>query len=168
MKNIIKTILFVAFIGIASASQSQVVMKEFLNQNHEGMIANSKNNNGKALFYKLEYKSTDGARIYYTLNFYKDASMKSLYISFPVLMRNLTWTYYLDVSMEKEGVTKVFAMIFKKDLRWARVKFSPHADCSYLNPTIWTRYEQVDDYEKLLNNTFTQMDKNVILDCYLK
>ncbi len=168
MKKIFKTLLILTFIGIASAAQSQVVMKEYLNVNHEGVIANSKNNNGKPLYYKFEYKNTDRNRIYYTLNFYKDAGMKTPYVSFPVLMRNLTWTYYLDVSMEKDGITKVFAMIFKKDLRWSRVKYSPHENCSYLTPTVWTRYEKVDDFEKLLNNTLTQMDKNIMLECYVK
>lgn len=168
MKNILKTFCIIALIGIASATQAQVVMKEFLNQNQEGVIQNAKNNNGKPLYYTLEYKSTEGARINYTLNFYKDAGKKTVYASFPVLMRNLTWTYYLDVSMEKDGITKVFAMIFKKDLRWARVKYSPHEGCSLLTPTEWTRIDLVDDYSKLLNNTLTQMDKNVMLDCYVK
>ncbi|MFN3940272.1 MAG: hypothetical protein ACK4IY_06775, partial [Chitinophagales bacterium] len=133
MKNILKTFCIIALIGVASASEAQVVMKEFLNQNQEGVIQNAKNNGGKPLYYMLEYKSTEGARINYVLRFYKDAGKKTEFVSFPVLMRNLTWTYYFDVSMEKDGITKVFAMIFKKDLRWARVKYSPHSGCEMLS-----------------------------------
>lgn len=167
MKNILKTCITICILAFATQQVSaQVVMKEMLSQNHEGKIENAKNNGGKALYYRLEYKDTQGARINYMLHFYKDAGMSSPWLSFPLLMRNLPRTLYMDVSMTQNNATKVFAMIFKKDLRWARVKYSPHAGCEGSNPILWERINLVDDFGKLLNNTFTQMDKNVVLSCY--
>ncbi|MBC8172681.1 MAG: hypothetical protein H7X71_02145 [Chitinophagales bacterium] len=167
MKNFLKAFTVVCFLVAASSTmQAQVIMKEFLSADHQGKIDNSKNNGGKPLYYKFEYKDTQGARINYTLHFYKDAGMSTPWISFPVLMRNLTWTYYIDVSMAKDDMSKVFAMIFKKDLRWARVKYSPHAGCANMDPIVWERLNMVDNYDVLLNFTLAQMDKNVNLGCY--
>lgn len=168
MKNILRTLLFITVIAMFSSLQAQVVMKEDLTRNITGKIDKSVNNDGKPLYYKLEYKSTEGARINYQLTFYKDAGMAKPVVSFPVLIRNLIWTYYLDVSMDKDGMTKVFAMIYQKDLRWARVKYSPHTGCANKEPITWERMNLVDNYEKLLNGTFAQLDKNVNLDCYVK
>ena len=168
MKTTMKLMLTLLFAGALSlGSQAQVVMKDFMSANHMGKVENSLNNPGKQLYWKLEYKSTEGARIYYTLTFYKDAAMSQPMVSFPSLMRNLEWTYYLDVSMTKDDATKVFAMIFKKDLRWSRVKYTPHQDCGWQDPTKWDRYNQVDDFQKLLDNTMMQLDKNVKLSCYM-
>lgn len=167
MKKILKPLVFIFILSaFAPSLDAQVVLKEYLTSNHEGKIDKSKNNGGKPLFYKFEYKSTEGARINYTLNFYKDASMSTPWMSFPVLIRNLPWTFYLDVSMTKDQMTKVFALIFKKDLRWARVKYSPHEGCSLVNPNIYDRINMVDNYEALLNNMLSQMDRNVDLNCY--
>jgi hypothetical protein len=165
MKIFLPLLLIGAFsMGI----QAQVVMKEFVSSDHMGKVEKSVNNNGQPLYWKLEYQSTDGARIYYTLNFYKDAGMSKVFASFPSLMRNLVWTLYLDVSMTKDDATKVFAMIFKKDLRWSRVKYTPHAGCGWQDPTHWERFNQVDNFQKLLENTMMQLDQNVKLDCYMK
>lgn len=167
MKKFLKPLIFIFFISASIQKiDAQVVLKEYLTSNHEGKIDKSKNNGGKPLYYKMEYKNTEGARINYTLNFYKDASMKTPWLSFPLLIRNLPRTLYLDVSMTKDNMTKVFALIFKKDLRWARVKYSPHEGCALVNPNIYDRIDMVDNYEALLNNTFSQMDRNVDLNCY--
>src|SRR4051794_35008792 len=105
MKNIYKTILFVGLaIVLPFASHTQVVMAEYLSQNHEGQIPHAVNNNGKALYYKFEYKNTDNMRINYTLYLYKDAAKKQPFLILPVLMRNLTWTYYLDITFAKNDV----------------------------------------------------------------
>ncbi|MFN0274901.1 MAG: hypothetical protein ACKVPJ_04090 [Chitinophagales bacterium] len=167
MRNILRTFIAISFLTLATQQASaQVVMKEYLSSNLDGKIDNAKNNGGKALHYRLEYKETQGARIGYTLHFYKDAGMSKPWISFPVIMRNLQWTYYMDVSMAKDNATKVFAMIYKKDLRWARVKYSPHTGCEGTNPIVWERIDKVEDFASLIKNTLTQMDKNVKLSCY--
>lgn len=151
---------------ISFATKAQVVMAEFLSQNHEGQIVHSINNNGKPLYYKFEYNSTDNMRINYTLYLYKDASKSQPFLTLPVLMRNLTWTYYLDITFSKSDMSKVAALIFKKDLRWSRVKFSPHEGCSNVNPITWERLNMVNNFETLLNNTIVQLDKNINLNCY--
>ena len=164
----------VAFVGFLGAeANSQVVMKEFLSMNHEGNVAKSANNNGSALYYKFEYLSTDGARINYKLHIYKDKSMSTPWMSFDVLMRNLNWTFYVDITMPKDGADKVAAMIFKKDLRWSRVKYSPHEGCARINPPIWDRYTIGDKtgtpdelYAGLMQNFIMQLDKNVDFNCY--
>lgn len=99
--------------------------------------------------------------------------MSTPWMSFDVLMRNLNWTYYVDISMPKDGAVKVAALIFKKDLRWGRVKYSPHAGCSRQEPTVWERYTIGDNkgtadvlYAGLLNNFMSQLDKNVDFNCY--
>ena len=162
MKNISKAIAFIAFIAVTSAtSYAQVVMKEFLSQNTEGKIDHAANNGGKPLFYKFEFKNVDSMRIYYTLYLYKDASKSTAYLTLPVLISKLTWTYYLDITFTKNNTSKVAALIFKKDLRWSRVKFSPHEGCARVNPPVWDRLNLVDNYQLLLNNTILQLDKNV-------
>lgn len=169
MKTTIRIIALCMLMGaFASGVQAQVVMKDFMTEDHSGVIKNSQNNNGQDLYWKLEYKNTDRARIYYDFVLYKDAGMNNEILRCPALMRNLEWTYYLDISMKKDDATKVFAMIFKKDLRWARVKYTPHADCGWLDPTKWERINLVDDFQNLLDNTFMQMDRNVKFDCYMQ
>lgn len=164
----------VAFIGLAAVkSNGQVVMKDFLTEDHVGKVDKAANMNGGALYYKFEYVSTEGARINYKLHLYKDKGMSTPWMSFDVLMRNLNWTYYVDITMSKDGADKVAALIFKKDLRWGRVKFSPHEGCGRTNPPVWERYtigEQKGTpeelYAGLLNNYLMQLDKNVDFNCY--
>lgn len=174
MKKIFNAFLLVAFISLLPVvGNSQVIMKEFLSKNLEGKVVSSANNGGKALYYKFEYVNTVGARINYKLHLYKDAGMKTPWVSYDVLMRNLTWTFYVDIFMNKDGSNKVAAMIFKKDLRWSRVKYSPHEGCSRVTPPIWDRYtigaetgtaEEL--YAGLMNNFISQLDKNVDFGCY--
>ncbi len=174
MKKILNAFLIIAFIGLLPvAGKSQVVMKDFLSKNLDGKIDLSANNGGKSLYYRFEYVSTEGARINYKLHLYKDAGMKTPWMSFDVLMRNLNWTYYVDITMPKDGANKVAAMIFKKDLRWSRVKFSPHEGCARINPPIWDRYTIGDKtgtpddlYGGLMQNFIMQLDKNVDFNCY--
>ncbi len=166
MKNILKLILLALFIGIASAPKAQVVMAEFLSLNHEGQVDKSVNNGGKPLYYKFQYDTTNNVRIKYTLYLYKDASKSQPFLVLPVLMRNLIYTYFIDFSFKKDSTTKVAAMILKKDLRWSRVKFSPHDGCGNITPPIWDRYNNVDNYDALLKNTMGQLDKNVNFNCY--
>ncbi len=174
MKKILNISLFVAFLSlIAVNGNSQVVMKDFLSANHVGEVSKSFNNNGNSLFYKFEYVSTEGARINYKLHLYKDKAMSKPWMSFDVLMRNLNWTYYVDITMKKDGADKVAAMIFKKDLRWSRVKYSPHPDCMRMNPPFYERYTIGAESESpevlfysLLNNFIMQLDKNVDFNCY--
>ncbi|MEZ5013912.1 MAG: hypothetical protein R2794_06440 [Chitinophagales bacterium] len=174
MKNILKVILLAICIGAVSYSaDAQVVMKEFLSENHTGKIEKSFNNGGKPLYYKFEYVSTDDMRIYYKLYLYKDAAMKTPWESFNVLMRNLNWQYYVDITMPKDGADKVAALIFKKDLRWSRVKYTPHEGCSRLAIPEYERYTIGDRtgtpkelYDGLLQDFLTQLDKNVDFSCY--
>lgn len=174
MKKLLNICLMVAFIGLAATeAKSQVVMKEYLSMNHDGNVAKSANLDGKPLYYKFEYVSTEGARINYKLHLYKDKSMSTPWMSFNVLMRNLNWTYYVDITMSKDGADKVAALIFKKDLRWSRVKFSPHEGCARQTPPVWERYTigaetETPDvlYAGLLNNFISQLDKNVDFNCY--
>ena len=167
MKNLIKILVFTVMIGIMpAASNAQVVMKEFLSQDHPGKVDKSMNNNGKPLYYKFQYKSTEGARINYVLYIYKDAGMGTPWLTLPVLMRNLMWTYYVDITFSKDGMDKVAAMIYKKDLRWSRVKYSPHEGCSKVTPVVWERENMVDNFDGLLNDFIMQLDKNVDLNCY--
>jgi hypothetical protein len=174
MKKILNICLVVAFISLIGAEgNSQVVMKDYLTANHTGAVAKSANNNGAELSYKFEYVSTEGARINYKLHLYKGKSMTTPWMSFDVLMRNLNWTYYVDITMSKDGADKVAAMIFKKDLRWSRVKYSPHEGCLRVNPPVYERYtigaetESADVlFAGLLNNFISQLDKNVDFNCY--
>lgn len=174
MKKILNIIMMVACIGFfPMVGNSQVVMKDFLTKDHTGQVDKSANNNGGALYYKFEYVSTQGARINYKLHLYKDKSMKTPWMSFDVLMRNLNWTYYVDVTMSKDGADKVAAMIFKKDLRWSRVKYSPHAGCARIDPPVWERYTIGAEtgtpetlFAGLLTNFIMQLDKNVDFNCY--
>jgi hypothetical protein len=174
MKKIIYAFLLVASIGLVPAiGKSQVVMKEYLTENLDGKIDAAVNNGGKALYYKFEYVSTEGARINYKLHLYKDAGMKTPWISYDVLMRNLTWTFYVDIFMVKDGSNKVAAMIFKKDLRWSRVKYSPHAGCARVDPPVWDRYTIGAEtgtpevlYAGLMQNMIMQIDRNIDLNCY--
>jgi len=174
MKKILNLFLLVSFIALGvNTAKSQVVMKDFLSIDHTGNVATAANNGGKALYYKFEYVSTEGARINYKLHLYKDKGMATPWMSVDVLMRNLNWTYYVDITMPKDGANKVAALIFKKDLRWSRVKYSPHEGCSRQTPPVWERYTIGDEtgtpevlFAGLLNNFITQLDTNVDFTCY--
>ncbi|MBK8343584.1 MAG: hypothetical protein IPL12_09925 [Bacteroidetes bacterium] len=174
MKKIYQIAFFVAFVTLLNVNgNSQVVMKDYLVANHEGVVEKSVNNLGNGLYYKFEYVSTEGARINYKLHLYKDKAMKTPWMSFDVLMRNLNWTYYVDITMSKDGADKVAAMIFKKDLRWSRVKYSPHPGCLRMDPPVYERYTIGAETESaevlfagLLNNFIVQLDKNVDFNCY--
>jgi len=167
MKKIFKLILLVSFLGLGSTSRAQVVMAEFLSVNHEGVVANSKCNNGKPLYYKFQYDSTNNVRIYYTLYLYQDAAKTQAILQLPVLMRNLIYTYYLDINVIAKGaVSKVVALILKKDLRWSRLKFSATEECSRIYPPVYDRVNNVDNFDALLQNTIMQLDKNVDFNCY--
>jgi len=77
MKTTFKSLLAIVIIAaFATGANAQVVMKDFVSMDHTGTIVNSVNNNGSNLYWKLEYKSTDRARIYYDFVIYKDAAMK--------------------------------------------------------------------------------------------
>ena len=174
MKKLYNLTLLIAFVTLFSVTgNSQVVMKDYLVANHQGVVEKSLNNNGSGLFYKFEYVSTEGARINYKLHLYKDKGMSTPWMSFDVLMRNLNWTYYVDITMSKDGADKVAAMIFKKDLRWSRVKYSPHVACLRVDPPVYERYTIGAETESaevlfagLLNNFIAQLDKNVDFNCY--
>lgn len=162
------SLIFILLCSTGISVKAQVVMAEFLSANHEGQVDNSPNNGGKSLYYKFEYNNTDNMRINYTLYLYKDAAKTTPYLKLPVLMRNLTWTYFLDITFTHDNTNKVAALILKKDLRWSRFKFSPHEGFSRTNPTIWTRQNMVSNFEGLLNNTINQLDKNIFLDKYVQ
>ena len=54
MKKILNIILTVAFLGCFSVvGHSQVVMKDFLSQDHAGQVDKSANCNGSGLYYKF-------------------------------------------------------------------------------------------------------------------
>ncbi len=166
MNKLLKIVILTSFIGISSFCSAQVVMKEFLSVNHEGQIANALCNGGKPLYYKFQYDSINNVRIYYTLVLYKDAAKSQAFLTLPVLMRNLTYTYFLDINVTKGASTKVVALILKKDLRWSRLKFSAHEECMRNNPPVYDRLNNVDDFKVLLQNTIMQLDKNVDFNCY--
>lgn len=174
MKKIFNFLLLISILSLLPAkTKGQVVMKDFLTSNLDGKVDASVNNSGKTLYYRFEYVKTVDARIYYKLHLFKDAGMKTPWMSFDVLMRNLNWTFYVDITMPKDGADKVAAMIFKKDLRWSRVKFSPHEGCARINPPIWDRYTIGDKtgtpdelYAGLMQNFIMQLDKNVDFGCY--
>ena len=174
MKKLYNIILLIGFTSlIPVAGNGQVIMKEFLSQNHMGQLDKSVNNAGKPLYYKFEYVSTEGMRINYKLNLYKDKAMAAPWMTMPVLMRNLNWTYYVDITMTKDGSDKVAAMIFKKDLRWSRVKFSPHEGCWRNEQPEWERFTIGAEsetpeilYASVINNFLMQLDRNVDFNCY--
>ncbi len=174
MKKILNIALMVAFIGfLTGKANGQVVMQEFLSINHKGQVDKSLSCNGSPLYYQFEYVKTDRARILYTLHLYKDKGMSKPWMSFNVVMRNPNGNFYVDITMPKDGVNKDAAMIFRKDLRWSRVKFSPHEGCARVNPPVWERYTIGAETETpevlfagLLNNFIMQLDKNVDFSCY--
>ena len=62
MKKLYNLTLLIAFVTLFSVTgNSQVVMKDYLVANHQGVVEKSLNNNGSGLFYKFEYVSTEGA-----------------------------------------------------------------------------------------------------------
>jgi hypothetical protein len=183
MKRLLSLVALSLFLTAAVSAQ-QVVTKENLESNHTGMLADSKNNDGKPIYYKFEYVSTDKAAykwdddgatrgsIKYKLHIYNDAAMNDLVISLPVKMRNLITTYYVDVVFNKKDYEdadrreKSAQMIFKKDVKWARTKFVPHAGCQREDGN-WERKDRVESYEDLLQYLIQQLDSNVMWECYL-
>lgn len=182
MKRIVSLMMLVLVAAVAVQAQV-IVKKDYLEQNHEGVLQESKNYGGKSIYYEFVHVSTDKAAykwdtegatrgsVKYKLNIYKDAGKSDLLISMPVKMRNLITTYYVDVVFNKKDFAeeslreKSAQMIFKKDVKWARTKFVPHAGCQREDGN-WERIDRVESYEQLLQYLIRQLDSNVDFECY--
>jgi len=181
MNRIFSLVLLLA--SVVTLQGQGIVSKALLEQNHTGQIAAAKNNGSRTMYFEFVYLSTDAASykwddggathgsIRYRLDVYRDAAHKDLLLSLPIKMRNLITTYYVDAifthatyadeSQRDKGAT----MIFKKDVRWARTKFVPHKGCAREGGN-WERIDKVESYEQLMTYFVTQLDNNVLFDCY--
>jgi hypothetical protein len=144
-------------------------MQDFLEQSHEGMLEQSMNNNNKPMYYDWTYVSTNPSvkKYEFTLNFYRDAAKTEVYLSLPVVIRNPLFVCYIDVIFTKDDYPKAAAMRYRKDGRWALVKFVPHPGCRNEKGK-WERVYDMESFDQLLKYMVTELDNNVNFDCYVK
>jgi hypothetical protein len=181
--NRLFTLMLMMLIAVSVANAQSIVKKEYLEENHSGMISESKNNGGETLYYEFVFLKTEAAAykwddagatrgsIKYRLDVYSDAGKANKIITMPIRMRNLITTYYVDVVFNKKDFPdeslreKSATMIFKKDVHWARTKFVPHTGCQRENST-WDRIDEVESYEQLMKYLIRQLDNNIDFSCY--
>ena len=174
MKKIFQyTIAMFLFVGMAYTAHSQVVMSGFLESNHSGMIENSVNNDGNTLYYEWEFldketnmnKDKELSLILFKLHLAKDKEGKDLILSLDVSMRDLLVTFYIDVLFDKDEHPKAAAMRYKKDNRWALVKFVPHPGCK-IESGQWERMNDIESFDQLLQYVVKELDNNVDFSCF--
>jgi len=171
MKNIIKFSIALLFATFTFASQGQVLMKEMLKQDQKGMVAKSVNWPGKKIYYMLKYDSIvnysyDGYstdRYYYTLMIADNEEMSNA-VKVPGMVRDLVITTYFEFYFNNGKETKTFTMTYDKNNKWYRIKFAPQWGCR--REELWKRIDNITAYNQLLTSMVTQMDNNLILDCF--
>ncbi|MEO5675803.1 MAG: hypothetical protein ABIQ74_14265 [Chitinophagales bacterium] len=156
---------------ITLASDAQVLMKEMLMQDQQGVIDKSVNWPGKKVYYTLKYDST---KVYsyetYTTNRYYCALMiadnagMTNAIKVPGMIRDLVIDTYFEFYFNNGNEIKTFTMFYDKNNKWYRIKFAPQWGCR--KEELWKRVNGIESYTQLLTSMVAQMDHNLKLDCY--
>lgn len=157
-----------------SSVQSQVVLREYLSQNHSGTVENSLNFPGKPLNYEWQYGSmeinhyfAEGEaiqKIHYTLVL-KAGDREVLRL--PVLMRDLIVTYYVEIGFDKEDARRTVSAIFQKSNKWVKLKGVLHEGCRRPDQR-WGRLNDLRAYAPLLQYIVAELDRNIDFHCYIE
>ena len=145
------------------SSFSQVIYKGILKENHKGTLENSINNLGGELSHEWIFQSIDGVKSSYKLKLTSGDISKE----YDVRMRNLITTMYIAVRLtDSEGKVTTLTSVYDKGDKWQRVKMAPYKECLRKDAK-WARYDQIKSLDELLNNIISQMDTNLVLECYM-
>ncbi|MEM7104581.1 MAG: hypothetical protein AAF502_15700 [Bacteroidota bacterium] len=158
-------VLFVWYLS-PNLGAAQVVMQSYLRIDHSGALPESINFPDKGLEYQFTYQDHPSAvKCSYTLNLSSDGKEIN---TFDVRLRNLDFTFYLEIRMQgPETALKTLSAIFDKSNKWLRVKFAAPPGCSAEDEQ-WDRVNNISDFQELLLQVITQLDRNVQLTCYQK
>lgn len=162
--------LFICFFSILclleNTVNAQVFSDEYLSQTHKGTLKSSVNYSGDDLDFVFELIE-DKSKVVklYELKLYHRNTLLNTY---NVQIRNLIVTCYFEIELnDKKGTSKTLTGIFDKGNKWMRVKFAPQENCSNPNQQ-WERYSNIKSFEAILHQIIYQMDKNLVLDCYVQ
>ncbi len=156
--------ILASFFFFIMSSKAQVLMEAYLLEDHNGLITNSFNFPNEVLEYKWKFQSNEGLKTIYLLSLYH---RNKEIVSFPVRMRNLSISFYIEIRMalKKDGSIKTLSGIYDKGNKWMRVKMAPQLGCTQENVK-WKRFNQIDDFQQILKHLVQQMDENLMLNCY--
>ncbi len=144
---------------------AQVLPDKVLMESHEGMLEKSINYLGTSLRYAFEFLGEEGkVKKKYKLKLYhKDKLLNS----YDVRIRNLIVTCYFEISLpDKTGDVKTLTAVYDKGNKWMRVKFAPQENCSRPEQK-WERLSNIKSFEEILRHIIFQIDKNLVLDCFV-
>lgn len=173
MKKILLILsVFFLFLCFEQGISGQVVNRELLVLDHSGSIMNSVNFEGKELVYNFRYQNMEKGsyfaeneaiqKIFYELDLSVDGKIIGTY---EVLIRDLIVTMYMEIKMTKGDDFKVISPIYNKTNKWLKLKAVMHDNCK--NPDYkWSRLNEVQSFQQLLDHIISDIDKNVKLDCY--
>jgi hypothetical protein len=154
---------FVILCITSYSSFSQVINKGILEENHKGTIENSINNAGGELSHEWIFQSIHGVKSWYKLKLTSGEISKE----YDVRIRNLITTMYIAVRLtDREGKVTTLTSVYDKGDKWQRVKMAAYKEC-LRKEAKWTRYNQIMSLDELLNNIISQMDTNLVLECYM-
>ena len=158
------TAILILFITGTSVLNAQVVEVSKLSEDHSGELSEGINYPNATLAHSWKFISQEGVKSVYQLELKLDDERSATY---DVRLRNLSIAFYIEVRMkDKEGEIKTLSGIFDKGDKWLRVKMAPKADCKR-EGTQWGRRNQIESFDGLLDFVISELDRNVVLDCYL-
>ena len=144
---------------------AQVLPDKILAESHEGVLKKSVNYPTTSLRYVFEFlREESKVKKVYKLKLY---NKEELLNSYDVRIRNLIVTCYFEISLpDKTGQVKTLAGVYDKGNKWMRVKFAPQESCSRPEQK-WERLSNIKTFEEILHHIISQMDKNLVLDCFV-
>ncbi len=155
--------IFVILLITCYSSFSQVINKGILEENHKGTLENSINDAGGELRHEWIFQSIEGVKSWYKLKLTSGESSKE----YDVRIRNLITTMYIAVRLtDSEGKVTTLTSVYDKGDKWQRVKMAAYKEC-LRKEAKWARYNQIMSLDELLNNIISQMDTNLVLECYM-
>lgn len=162
MKQLILILSFFYYSSIAL--NAQVIMKDYLQEDHSGLLSDSRVLDGEPVEYRFTHERTEAAQIWYRLQM---GATNAPLLDCRVKLRNLITTFYMEVKLvqREEQDLKTLSVIYDKGNKWARIKFAPHEGCKR-EGVYWQRLNDTRSFQQLLEYVIRSMDENVDLDCY--
>lgn len=165
MKYMIGYISFVFLFLLGNSLDAQVLSDEHLLQSHKGTLTSSSNYSGNLDFIFEFVKEESDVKKWYELKLYHKNSLLN---NHRVRIRNLIVTCYFEIELkDKKGQTKTLTAVYDKGNKWLRVKFAAQEGC-FKPQQKWTRLSSIESFDDILLHIISEMDKNLVLDCYVE
>lgn len=170
--NYWKLVLFTLLFCATSSNYAQVVFREYLSQDHQGIIEESINFPGESLSYEWQFIDAEKGqyfaegeaiqRIHYQLVLSKNGQELG---RFDLQIRDLIVSHYIEISAIHQEESRTIMALYNKVSRWVKLKGIVPEDCRRANAR-WGRLDAVDSYERLLHFVVSKLDENLVFSCY--